>query len=52
MRFDDTDHNIDTGLLQARGLEHGEGLAYAGRRAEEHLQPALRLLPIGFGNTR
>jgi len=41
MRLDDAGDDVDAfGLQRARGFEHGIGLADAGRRAEEDLQPA------------
>ena len=52
MRLDEPDDDIDAFVLQApRVLQHGVGLADAGRGAEEHLQPA-RGLPAERGQKR
>ena len=46
MRLDEPDDDIDAFVLQAPGvLQHGVGLADAGRGAEEDLQPAGALPP-------
>ncbi|MDR8759380.1 hypothetical protein FEP90_01054 [Burkholderia multivorans] len=45
VRLDDADHDVDAVLpALARGLQHRVGLADAGRRAEEDLEPAAPLL--------
>ena len=52
MGLDEPDDDIDAFVFQAPGvLQHGVGLADAGRRAEEDLQPA-RSLPPERGQKR